>query len=138
MREAEPACLFVYGTLLTRARGELGADMRARLSKESTSLGEATISGRLFDLGDYPGLVSAPGTRDSVHGELFRLNRPEDALAWLDAYEGASDKPGPNDEYARVRASVRRTSGEEVMAWVYVYRGDHARGRVIPGGRWDG
>jgi gamma-glutamylcyclotransferase (GGCT)/AIG2-like uncharacterized protein YtfP len=138
MREAEPAYLFVYGTLLTCERGELGADMRARLGKENTSLGEATISGRLIDFGDYPGLVSAEGGRDLVHGELFSLDSPEDALAWLDAYEGASDKPGPNDDYVRIRAPVRRASGEEVVAWVYAYRGDDAHARPIAGGRWGG
>lgn len=138
MREAEPAYLFVYGTLMTRAGGRLGADMRARLHLEGTSLGAATTVGRLVDLGDYPGLVAGAGLRDAVHGELFMLDRPDDVLAWLDAYEGVSGVLNPDDEYARVRAPVRRASGEEVTAWVYCYRGDTSRARTIASGRWDG
>lgn len=138
MKNAEPAYLFVYGTLMTRARGRLGADMRARLSREGTSLGAATTAGRLLALGDYPGLVPAAGSADVVHGELFRLDAADEVLAWLDAYEGISEKPNSNDEYARVRAPVKSASGEKVTAWVYAYRGDGSRVPAIAGGRWDG
>jgi gamma-glutamylcyclotransferase (GGCT)/AIG2-like uncharacterized protein YtfP len=138
MTETEPAYLFVYGTLMTRAHGRLGADMRTRLRLEGTSLGAATTAGRLVALGDYPGLVEAAGPRDVVHGELFRLERPDDVLAWLDAYEGVSVEPNPDDEYVRVRAPVRRTSGVEVTAWIYVYRGGHAHAGPIAGGQWGG
>jgi gamma-glutamylcyclotransferase (GGCT)/AIG2-like uncharacterized protein YtfP len=123
---------------MTRVRGRLGADMRARLRLEGTSLGAATTAGRLLALGDYPGLISGATPGDVVHGELFKLDRPDDVLAWLDAYEGVSGELGTDSEYARVRAQVLRASGEEIAAWIYVYRGDVSRASAIAGGRWDG
>ena len=79
-----PTYLFVYGTLMSRARGLLGASQRARLGLKGTSLGEATIAGRLVDLGTYPGLLEPAAAGDIVHGELFRLDRPEEVMSWLD------------------------------------------------------
>jgi gamma-glutamylcyclotransferase (GGCT)/AIG2-like uncharacterized protein YtfP len=132
-----PAHLFVYGTLMTRSRARLGADMRARLRLEGTSLGAATTAGRLVDLGTYPGLVPAESARDVVHGELFRLERPGDVLAVLDAYEEVSSVPAPGGEYTRILAPARLASGEKIMAWVYCFRGDFSPARLIAGGRWD-
>ena len=46
--------------------------------------------------------------------------------------------PGAHDrnEYERVERPVRLASGEHVTAWVYLYRKDVARFRLIPDGRW--
>jgi gamma-glutamylcyclotransferase (GGCT)/AIG2-like uncharacterized protein YtfP len=138
MSGEETAYLFVYGTLMTRSRSPLGADMRARLRLNATSLGAATTAGRLVDLGTYPGLVPPASARDVAHGELFKLERPEEILAALDVYEQASTEPGPGDEYARVLAPVQRSSGEQFTAWVYCFRGDISHARLISGGRWGG
>ena len=134
----ETAYLFVYGTLMTRAQRRLGADMRALLHLNGTSLGAATTAGRLMDLGDYPGFVEAAGSGDIVHGELFRVEHPDEVLATLDAYEGVSPEPAPGDEYARILVSVQPASGDPVTAWAYCFRGDLAQARPIAGGRWDG
>jgi len=134
----ETAFLFVYGTLMTRAQGRLGTDMRALLRLNGTSLGAATTAGRLIDLGDYPGFVEAAGPGDVVHGELLRLEDPDEVLAALDAYEGVSLEPAPDDEYARILVPVQPVSGEQVTAWVYCFRGDLAQARPIAGGRWEG
>ncbi len=138
MSAAATGLLFVYGTLLTRARVELGADMRARLQQEGTSLGDATIAGRLVNLGTYPGLLEPGSPRDVVHGELFKLDRPDEVISWLDSYEGVSPEPMPHEEYVRALVEVRLATGEEVTAWVYRYRGATSDFPAIPGGRWDG
>lgn len=129
--------LFVYGTLLTRARGELGADMRARLKKVSTSLGEATITGRLFDTGTFPVMIAAAAPSDIVHGEVLQLDDPEATFIWLDPYEGITPGHRRQDEYERVRRTVRLESGETLETWVYLYVADIAHLPRIASGRWD-
>ena len=128
--------LFVYGTLLTRARGELGTDMRARLQRESTSLGEATIPGRLFSLGTFPVMLEPAAESDTVYGEVLRLDDPESVFVWLDPYEGITPGHKREGEYERVRRSVRLASGEELTAWVYLYIADATEAPAIPSGRW--
>ena len=128
--------LFVYGTLLTRARGELGADMGPRLGQESTSLGEATIPGRLFSLGTFPVMLEPAAASDTVHGEVLRLADPESVFVWLDPYEGITPGHKREGEYERVRRSVRLASGEELVAWVYLYVADPVHAPPIPSGRW--
>jgi gamma-glutamylcyclotransferase (GGCT)/AIG2-like uncharacterized protein YtfP len=130
--------LFVYGTLMTAARGRLGAVQRAQLRLKGTSLGVATIAGRLINLGTYPGLLEPAGPDDVVHGELFRLDRPDEVMSWLDSYEGVAPEPTPHDEYVRVLAPVRLATGGEVAAWVYRYRGTTSKFPVVAGGRWAG
>jgi gamma-glutamylcyclotransferase (GGCT)/AIG2-like uncharacterized protein YtfP len=131
-----PTYLFVYGTLMTRARGMLGASQRARLGLKGTSLGDATIAGRLVNLGTYPGLLEPAAAGDVVHGELFRLDRPDEVISWLDSYESVSPEPTPDDEYVRVLTPARLATGEEVMAWVYRYRHTTSDYPAIPSGRW--
>ena len=134
----ETAYLFVYGTLTTRARGRLGADMRARLASAATWLGPATAAGRLVRISDYPGLVAPVAVSDTVHGEVFELDDPGAVFAWLDNYEGVSANPVPEDEYERVILPARLASGDEITAWVYRYRGKTSEFPAIAGGRWDG
>jgi gamma-glutamylcyclotransferase (GGCT)/AIG2-like uncharacterized protein YtfP len=129
--------LFVYGTLLTRARGELGADMRARLKKVSTSLGEATIPGRLFDMGTFPVMIAAAAPSDIVHGEVLRLDDAESIFVWLDPYEGITPGHRRQGEYERVRRTVRLESGETLETWVYLYVAPATHLPRITSGRWD-
>lgn len=129
--------LFVYGTLMTRARGELGADMRARLAKESASLGEAAIPGRLFDMGTFPVMIAPASPSDIVHGELLRLDDPERAFAWLDPYEGITPGHRRQGEYERVRRTVQRANGDTSEVWVYLYVADVSGLSAVPSGRWE-
>lgn len=132
--------LFVYGTLMRRARrSRLGRAMRARLAREALWLGEAKMPGRLIDLGAYPGLVEDTSGA-SVAGEIWRLRDADAVFRWLDPYEGirpgagAAGRPG---EYARVAASACLAGGRVVDAWVYVVRGSAAEARPIRSGRWE-
>lgn len=138
MSETEPAYLFVYGTLMTQARGELGADMRTRLVSAGQWLGPATVPGRLVALDGYPGLVAPVALADVVHGEVFELADPEAVFKLLDDYEGVASEPSSDDEYDRVLTTARLASGGDVHAWVYRYCADTTDAKLIPGGRWEG
>jgi gamma-glutamylcyclotransferase (GGCT)/AIG2-like uncharacterized protein YtfP len=124
--------LFVYGTLLSGAAHPMGA----RLQLQARLVGEASLGGRLYDLGSYPGLVETADAHQRVEGEVYTLDSPASALKWLDAYEGIV--PGNHDQsdYERVERPVRLASGEELSAWVYLYRRNVRPGQAIPGGRW--
>jgi gamma-glutamylcyclotransferase (GGCT)/AIG2-like uncharacterized protein YtfP len=130
--------LFAYGTLMSVAEvARMGADQRARLKREGESLGPATIAGRLYDLGPYPALVSPlGGVSGRVYGEVFRLADAGASLAWLDAYEGIVEGAPEKSEYERALRTVRIASGDELAAWVYLYRRSVAEARRLVEGRW--
>jgi gamma-glutamylcyclotransferase (GGCT)/AIG2-like uncharacterized protein YtfP len=87
-------------------------------------VGRARAQGRLVSLGSYPGLVEGTGR---VEGELYRLHRSE-VLADIDREEGYN--------FQRRLIQVRRADGRRARAWVYWYRGSHARAIPIPAGDW--
>lgn len=103
--------LFVYGLLLR------GMESNARMDPERCRFeGEATVSGRLYDLGPYPALrTGEPGT---VRGELYEILDPA-LLCELDMYEGYHGR----DETCRyLRRLTRAELGSgAVQAWVYEY-----------------
>lgn len=124
--------LFVYGTLLSTA----GHPMGARLRRQARLIGEASIQGRLYDLGRYPGLLASADAPWKVHGELYALDSPATALKWLDAYEGIVPGRHDRNDYERVQFPVCLASGETISAWVYLYRKDVRRLQAIEDGRW--
>lgn len=132
------AHLFVYGTLMTSARGQLGARQRARLGKEACGLGPAWVRGELYDLGDYPGLVTGGGVTDFVHGEVFELTSPEATLKWIDDYEGISSPGSAGDEYVRRLLAAHLQSGGSGEVWAYVYQRAVIGRKSLSGGRWQG
>lgn len=132
---AMPPFLFVYGTLMRSAATAYGRSQRQRLHAAATWLGPATVVGRLYDLGAYPGLIASTRASDLVHGELLRLDDAEAVLPWLDAYEGIV--PGaPDNEYRRVETPARLAGGECVTAWVYQCLRDMSRVPPVADGRW--
>lgn len=129
--------LFVFGTLMSAATGPLGRLRRERLMSEAQLLGPATIQGRLYDLGRYPGLVDTKSPYDSVHGDVLELADTSATFAWLDPYEGIFPGKPEENHYARVERPVRLDDGRELVAWVYVYVRDVSKGRSVPSGRWE-
>jgi len=125
-------CLFVYGTLMPG----IAHAMAARLAAESRPLGPASVPGRLYDFGPWPGAVHSAAVAERVHGALLRLTDPERSLPWLDAYEGASETDPEPRAFECVIVPVRLRSGRQVDGWIYYYRGRTSRARLIPGGRY--
>ena len=109
--------LFLYGTLLPGlVRPPLDA-LVARLRP----LGPATVPGRLYDLGPYPGLVPDPSAASRVCGELFALPDDPALLAALDEYEGDPRADGTDGLFRRVDVVATLGDGRAVPCWVYVY-----------------
>jgi len=109
--------LFVYGSLLP----DLGHPMSRWLAASADRLGEAKTSGKLVDLGEYPGLVLAEGEGKEVFGQLFRLHNPEVVLKVLDEYEGIGSD-SMDEAYSRHVIPVQ-WAGEEINAQAYIYVG---------------
>jgi gamma-glutamylcyclotransferase (GGCT)/AIG2-like uncharacterized protein YtfP len=110
--------------------------MGDRLRREARLLGQATIAGRLYSLGRYPGLVEAADGQYAVNGEIYALSRPATSLRWLDAYEGIVPGKAALSRYARVERTVRLASGETCTAWVYLYRSSVRARTEVLGGFW--
>ncbi len=110
-----PTLLFIYGTLHPdHAPREIAAAAR-RL----TSAGRATIRGRRYNLGEYPGII-LDSTGPAIPGELFTV--PDAAtLAALDAYEDFRPADPDNSLYLRVETTATRPDGSSVTCWVYAY-----------------
>jgi gamma-glutamylcyclotransferase (GGCT)/AIG2-like uncharacterized protein YtfP len=124
--------LFVYGTLMSSASGPMGTEPRARLHRESRSLGTATMPGRLVDLGAYPGLIAPAAAAELVHGEALALGDAAATWPWLDAYEGMA----PDGEYSRELRPARLDSGATLDCHVYVFIGAVGARPILSTGRW--
>jgi gamma-glutamylcyclotransferase (GGCT)/AIG2-like uncharacterized protein YtfP len=122
--------LFVYGTLVRRSRHP----MARVLAERARHAGTAKVSGRLYDLGRYPGMLPAQGGDDWVHGDLYDLGEGTTTLADLDAYE-LEESPLPA-YFERQLDEAILADGTRVAAWVYWYRGDVAEVQRIVSGRY--
>ena len=113
--------LFVYGSLRQGFRAE-GLIRRAG----GRYLGKASVRGRRFNLGEFPGAVKATGTPQRVLGELYALPYALRALKSLDRYEGTL--------YKREVTEVELQSGRRVRAWIYWLKRLPGSRRQIEGG----
>lgn len=107
--------LFVYGTLLARARPPECVALMAG----AELLGTASLRGHLYRVGSYPALVAAAVGRE-IHGELYWL-RSLAQLVDIDVYEGIMPAGEGEPEYVRRLLSVRGPTGQAISAWVYLY-----------------
>jgi gamma-glutamylcyclotransferase (GGCT)/AIG2-like uncharacterized protein YtfP len=121
-----PRHLFVYGTLRPgRAPAAIAAQARRLVT-----LGAATVRGRVYDLGYYPGAVLDPAVRTTIAGTVLRLPDDPSVLAALDAYEGYVPTDRARSLFVRARTSARLADGRRLACWVYVYNADpRARSR---------
>lgn len=123
--------LFVYGTLRKAQDGSLHPFLRG----QAVFMDLATIPGELFHVAGYPGAVLAPvNILHVIHGEIYRLLRPEFTLRQLDEYEECAEHCPKPHEYQRRALSVTRLNGKSMPAWVYLYQRQTAGLRRIEGG----
>ncbi len=108
--------VFVYGTL--RSACETGA--HKQYLRGADFISPAKIRGQLFMVDYYPGLVLSE-TEHWAIGEIYLLE-DEAQLHDLDVYEGCAKKSPQPHEYERRMTQVMLTSGEQMAAWVYVYK----------------
>jgi gamma-glutamylcyclotransferase (GGCT)/AIG2-like uncharacterized protein YtfP len=127
MPEPEEATrhVFVYGTLRRGERNDI-----ARYRPLPLFVGPASIAGRLYDLGAYPGIVLGAGGR--VVGEVYRVSAEvETALDFLEEV-----KPDESGEYLKREAPVS-VAGQVLDCLVYEIHPDRLQGRlVIASGDW--
>lgn len=100
--------LFVYGTLRPGSQNEHAE----RLARAARHIGSASMSGRLYWLGDYLALVPSPSKEDRVPGDVFEGVTGE-LFERLDEYEGA--------EYVRQLGDVTMEDGRTLRAYFYCY-----------------
>lgn len=129
--------LFVYGTLRSAARDVMGAAMRARLSREARCVGAATSPGRLYDLGDYPGMIAAePRERDVVLGELVEIRNTAATFRWLDLYEDVDLVHPTNGLYRRAPQIALLGDGRIMRCWAYVLNVEPHKRDLIASACW--
>ncbi len=113
--------IFTYGTLMRGIPSRFGNFLEAN----GMFLGEAQMRGRLYDLGNYPGLVYDEDHGRLVTGHIFEIMDAARVLEQLDRYEGIDPGSPPPYEYRRViRPALWR--GKRVACWVYEYAFDPA------------
>lgn len=112
--------LFVYGTLMRNRRGH-----GLMSGQEFLRAARTARRYRIYRRNWYPCLVEADDGY-AVEGELWRVS--EEAIAALDAYEGAADLYD--------RRLIEIEDAEEIVE-AYFYRGDCA-GLADCGPRWLG
>jgi gamma-glutamylcyclotransferase (GGCT)/AIG2-like uncharacterized protein YtfP len=124
--------LFAYGTLQPAHAPD---EVRALLAK-LRYVGEASVRGVLYDLGDYPGAVLDSSFASRVFGEVFELPDSEETLAALDSYEEFDPNARGGSLFVRVREPVALESGDVKRCWIYVYHRDPGAAPVIESGRY--
>lgn len=107
--------LFVYGTLLQK-----GNKFAAFLNGNSRFYGKGKVSGKLYDIGDYPGLVLQHGGGQFAYGNIYALIYPKATLKILDDYEGLGDYHMQPNEFIRELTPVE-SDGDLLECWVYLY-----------------
>jgi len=113
--------LFVYGSLRSGFRNSA----YEYLARYFHLIGDATVKGKLYDMGQYAAAVST-GEEKFIHGELYAINDPAEfdwAIAQLDDYEGVNVEAGEHPLYKREIANVYRDEDESV-AWIYWFNGE--------------
>jgi len=109
--------LFVYGTL----RKDLSNQMYHILARYADFVGEGTFRGKLYDIGEYPGVVPSNDPSDVVRGEVYALRDPDRVLKVLDQYEGCGPDDPSSTEFRREKVVISMENGEKVNAWIYIY-----------------
>lgn len=124
--------LFVYGTL--RQSIAPSREIRHLLHHETEFLGTATVAGRLYNIGNYPGLILTEDPGEIVSGELYKIRDKRVVLNTFDQYEG-SVEPFPKPwEYQRVKTEVTTDEGAKILSWLYTYQWDVKEEMRIPSG----
>ncbi len=113
--------LFVYGSL----RSGFRHPAYQYLARYFRLLGEATVKGKLYDMGEYAAAVSTDEER-FLQGELYEIIEPNEfdwAIAQLDDYEGLNVEAGEKPMYNRqpVQSFLNGESGD---TWIYWFNGE--------------
>ena len=125
--------LFSYGTLLPEhAPAEIAAGV-AKLRPH----GKGSVSGVLFDFGDYPGALLDDLSNKRIFGTVFRLPKDPTLLDELDRYEGFDPASPGASLFVRKRCRATLSNGRIVDCWIYEYNGKPGTTQqVVASGRY--
>jgi gamma-glutamylcyclotransferase (GGCT)/AIG2-like uncharacterized protein YtfP len=123
--------LFCYGTLM---RGETNYHLLDP-DRNIISVMQARLRGRLFELGNFPGMILSESPDQWVSGELFQLREMGKILARLDATEDFEGYGSAGSLYRRAIMRVTVYGAQHYLAWIYLLEHE-PRGSVIPSGKW--
>jgi gamma-glutamylcyclotransferase (GGCT)/AIG2-like uncharacterized protein YtfP len=126
--------LFVYGTLKHEfAPPEISVEL-----EKLKYVGDGFIYGRLYDLGQYPGVVSGRGIREKVFGRIYEIPSAydESLLAKLDDYEEYYRNAKGRSLFVRRRVNVYRPNREPLRTWAYLYNKDVKPSQRIKSGHY--
>jgi len=128
-----PDYLFVYGSL----RRDVPRSMHRLIAGHTRYVGRATIPGRLYRIGRYPGWVATPGDAEHVVGEVYKvIGNPAELIARLDDYEGCGETGPGATHFLREAHPVTLADGRTVDAWVYRYAGPTRALTPLATGDW--
>lgn len=125
--------LFAYGTLQPGLAPPPMAPLVARMEIVAT----ASITGTLYNLGQYPGAVLDPNSPHSIHGTVLRLPRHPDVLPLLDAYEDYDPQCPAASQFVRVLHPVTLDDGRAFLCWIYVCNHPPDNAPAILSGRFE-
>jgi gamma-glutamylcyclotransferase (GGCT)/AIG2-like uncharacterized protein YtfP len=115
----------LYGSLMREYEEQDFIGVREKLEY----VGDCTLRGELYSLGDWPGMVVGDG---QVTGELFKV-KDESAFAALDQTEHFVPAKPTGCKY--LRRSVRLVE-PEIDAWTYIYNWPLTDEPRVSGGSW--
>lgn len=123
--------LFVYGTL----RRGFDHPMARLLALNALYVGPARVAGRLYHLGNYPGIVLSQRPREWVYGDIYDLGGVSGLLTRLDRYEGLSRGRKGVGEYRRQTVCAFLLDDDSpLISLTYLYlRPVHGLRRLITG-----
>lgn len=125
--------LFAYGTLLS---GALDPRIDAVLHQHCRLGAEATVAGRLVDLGSYPGALKPTRRDQHIHGRLIELLAPAKVLPLLDVYEDYNPDNPAHSMYHRERARAELAGGDACECWIYWLARPPRSAAFIAHGNW--
>jgi pyruvate carboxylase len=111
--------LFVYGTL---RRGG-GSPFNKLLSEQADLVGLGSFRGKLYDLGEYPGVIPSSNPADAVIGEIYAIHNDSSILVTLDKYEDYLPDQPERSLYLRQLAPISAGENKTLQAWIYLYNG---------------
>jgi gamma-glutamylcyclotransferase (GGCT)/AIG2-like uncharacterized protein YtfP len=120
----------IYGTL----RPAIAPPEIKAMISQWRRIGDGSIAGRIYNLGEYPGAVLDQRGSDWIAGEVFELPNDGVALALLDAYEGFDPLDLDASLFVRCKREVMVEDSAKLECWVYVYNRPVSASTIIQGG----
>jgi gamma-glutamylcyclotransferase (GGCT)/AIG2-like uncharacterized protein YtfP len=124
--------LFIYGSL----RQGFNNPAFAYISQYFSLIGNATVQGKLVDMGQYP--VGVPTTENyTIKGELYKLNNSDEfdwAFEQLDDYEGIHVEANESPLFLRMETKATIQNNETLQCWIYWFNGDVQHKPIIESG----